>query len=190
MMEYTRGARVAAAAGHGIQGGGRARTWSRACMASALAAPLLAGLSTQAVAQLELNRAYAGCVLTGSTVSGLLTDLGTSGIAQHTNGSPEVAFVVVYALNNDNDGQPATVRGTRGFTGPVICRNQDVTGIANTTQTTRIPASGTVNVLDVEDVFILRYVLNGPANAGTREKVICHTVDANTDCFRISPLLP
>lgn len=173
---------------------------------TALVAALLAGTSLQAVAQtpeLNLNRVWAGCTLDssmGGTVDGLLDDLAASGIAAHSEGDPEIAFVVVYALTNDNDGQPAKVRGTDGFTGPVLCLNEDLNldggidlGIETTEQTDDIPASSSdataVNTLDAEDVFIVRYELSNGENIGTVEKVLCHTVDSNTDCFRISPLL-
>jgi hypothetical protein len=94
-------------------------------------------------------------------------------------------------VDNDNDGQPVS----GGFTGPIICinENNENLGVEVTSQTAPIPPNGTgastVDTLDAEDAFILRYVLNGGDNDGVKEKVICHTVNDQTDCFRISPLL-
>lgn len=163
-------------------------------MATALASALLVGASNPAPAadpELNLNRVWAGCVLNPTTVTGLVADLETSGVGTE-DADPEIAFVLVYSLNNDNDGQPAEVDETQGFTGPVLCLNEDLNldetvdlGIETTTQTTPIPAIGTANFLDTEDVFIVRYELDD--ESGTIEKVLCHTVKSNTDCFRISP---
>lgn len=191
MMGWWRGAQAIVVAGYSIQGGRRVRILSRGCMTAAMATTWLAGVSGQAVAQSsnfdptvtpQLNRVYAGCVLHSDTVESLQLDIrdGNGSVIQDP---PEIGFVVVYALTKDNDGQPV-LNGSNvvGHTGPVLCRNAGAVAIANTTQTTQIPASGTVDVKDVEDAFILRY-----ENGGTTEKVICHTVDTNTDCFRISP---
>ena len=110
------------------------------------------------------------------TVDALLLDVA----AGQGIGTPEVAFVVVYSLNNDNDGQPVAVQGQSGFTGPIICRNNEVAGsIADTSQTTDV---GNVSILDAEEAFVLR-VQSGSSIA----KRVCHTVNNNTDCFRISP---
>jgi hypothetical protein len=68
-----------------------------------------------------------------------------------------------------------------------------------TSQTADIPDSDTgaesVTTLDAEDVFILRYQLNDDQGEppvgvdGVIEKVLCHSTNDNTDCFRISPLV-
>jgi hypothetical protein len=124
----------------------------------------------------DLNRIWAGCVLSPEAIDALEADVADGqGI-----GTPEVAFVVVYSLNNDNDGQPVTVASQSGFTGPVICRNDAVAGsIAGTSQTDNV---GAVTILDAEEAFVLR-VQSGSSIA----KRVCHTVNNNTDCFRISP---
>lgn len=152
-----------------------------ACAALAVASALIVGASvpaTVAVAQdaPDLNRIWAGCVLSPEAVDALSADIaGGQGI-----GTPEVAFVVVYSLNNDNDGQPVTVQGQGGFTGPVICRNEGVAGsIAGTTQTDDV---GPVTILDAEEAFVLRY-----QSDSSIAKRVCHTVNNNTDCFRLSP---
>jgi hypothetical protein len=94
------------------------------------------------------------------------------------------------ATPGDEDNDPA------GFTGPIICINPSVTGIVSTTQTAPISDPeldvDSIDTLDAEDVFILRYVLNGGGEGvdGTNEKVICHTVNDHNDCFRISPIPP
>jgi hypothetical protein len=151
----------------------------RAC--PALAVTLIAGTSVYAAVAVaqdapNLNRIWAGCVLTDTAVTELEASVGEgAGID-----TPEVAFVVVYSLNNDNDGQPVTVQGQAGFTGPVICRNTDVVSApVATSQTDNV---GPVTILDAEEAFVLR-VQSGSSIA----KRVCHTVNNNTDCFRISP---
>jgi hypothetical protein len=131
-------------------------------------------MPASAVAQ-EPNRIWAGCVLSADAVLALEDSLTAPGSG--IDDAPEVAFVVVYSLNHDNDGQPLQ---TGGSTGPVICRNDAVAGtIADTSQTTDV---GNVTILDAEEAFLLR-VQSGSSNA----KRVCHTVNNNTDCFQISP---
>lgn len=151
------------------------------CAILAAAAVLVAAASAPAsIANAQdapnLNRIWAGCVLSPEAIDALSADVA----AGQGIGTPEVAFVVVYSLNNDNDGQPVSVAGRSGFTGPIICRNDGVAGsIAGTTQTDNV---GPVTILDAEEAFVLR-VQSGSSTA----KRVCHTVNNNTDCFRISP---
>jgi hypothetical protein len=152
----------------------------RACPALAVASALIAGASVYAAVAVaqdapNLNRIWAGCALSQDTVDALLLDVAAGGIED-----PEIAFVVVYSLNNDNDGQPVTVQGQAGFTGPVICRNTDVVSApVPTSQTDNV---GTVTILDAEEAFLLRL-----GSGSSISKRVCHTVNNNTDCFRISP---
>jgi hypothetical protein len=157
----------------------RRRESGLACATMALAAFLLMGASVQALAQTP-GHVWAGCELSATAVDQLETTLDDAGIID-----PEVAFVVVYSLNNDNDGQQ--VAG--GFTGPVICRNNDVVSAPTpTTQTNDIgSASATVTVLDGEEAFLLRYQFEGEEEENDIEKRVCHTVDSETDCFLIVP---
>jgi hypothetical protein len=151
-----------------------------ASVATALAAALVTGLTGPRVAQSAsfdptttplANRIYAGCQLSSGTATAL---------------DHNVAFVVVYSLKYDNDGQPL-VNGsgtpTGEYTGPVICRASGVS-IANTTQTTAV--SGTVDTLSIEDVYLLRYIDGSDTN-----KSLCGTVADNTgvktECFQFSP---
>jgi hypothetical protein len=143
----------------------------RGVAAAALAAALLIGVSGAPLAQ-TADRVWAGCVLSAGTITGLLGDVG--GIASNNAGSKEVAFVVVYSISNENNGQPV---GTRDFTGPVICRNDSLVSIADTQQTASV---GTVDVLDAASAFLLRY------QDDMLRTRLCHTVDSNTDCFTIS----
>jgi hypothetical protein len=142
-----------------------------------LAAVLLTGTSIQAFAQ-TAGHVWAGCVLSPEAVAALEASVDAgAGI-----GTPEVAFVVVYSLK-ENDGQPIG----SGFTGPVICTNPGLVATpAPTTQTTDIgTASDTVTILDAEEAFLLRYQFeDAPTDI---EKRVCHTVDSNTDCFLITP---
>jgi hypothetical protein len=118
-------------------------------------------------------------VLTPGAVDELEASVDPAGSAI---GTPEIAFVLVYSLNHDNDGQPVTVQGQSGSTGAVICRNTEVVAApAATSQTTDI-GSNNVTILDAEEAFIVRYQIGS-----TIEKRVCHTVNQNTDCYRISP---
>lgn len=161
--------------------------------AVALASALIVGSPLPALSDApgppQNSHVWAGCTLSPDTVANLQADV-NAGIDAEANTDIQVAFVVVYALTKDNDGQSL---GEASTTGPILCTNPSEVGIENTTQTTPIPPTSTgatsVNTLDAEDAFILRYDLNGGANSGTTEKVICHTVNDQVDCFRISPLL-
>jgi hypothetical protein len=163
------------------------RPWGAVAWASAL----LVATSVAAVAQTappgpSADRTWGGCVLDtqeGGTVDNLLADLDAGGIpASNNSGSRQVAFVVVYSISNDNNGQPI---GTRDLTGPVICTNRNVVDIVTTEQTRSIPETGggTVDILNAASAFSLRYRVN---NSGLFENRLCHTVDSNADCFRIS----
>jgi hypothetical protein len=172
-----------------------------ACEAMALASALVVFSSAQALAQADPpgpapNKVWGGCVLdvtspTG-TVANLMADLEKGGIP-----SPEVSFVVVYTLANDNNGQDL---GNGTFTGPVICTNRaevDITAHDKNgnplKETTDIPTqtdpggATSVDILEAEEAFLLQYLLNTGDNAGDTEKRVCHTTDANVDCFRIFP---
>jgi hypothetical protein len=115
------------------------------------------------------DRVWAQCTLTQAEVTALTNRMTGTGL-----GTPKtVAFVVIYSFQG-NDGQPLT---GGGFTGPVICRAPGV-NIQQVLQTDNI---GTSDVLDVENALILRYQPDG----SSVEKRYCHTVDANSDCFRL-----
>ena len=118
------------------------------------------------------------CNLSSTTVNSLRSDV-ASGIGSAA-GDVEVAFVVVYSINNDNNGQPVAT----GTTGPILCTNATVVNRETTDQTTQIPSSGTVDIFDSSEAFILRYQHSGASEAESR---FCHTVNANVDCFHLSP---
>jgi hypothetical protein len=124
------------------------------------------------------DRVWAQCTLTSAEVTALTNRMTGTGL-----GTPKtVAFVVIYSFQG-NDGQPLT---GGGFTGPVLCRNTAVVpSIDQVLQTDNIgTTSAPVDVLDVENALILRYQESGPP-LGPVQKRYCHTVDANTDCFRL-----
>jgi hypothetical protein len=155
------------------------------------AAALLTGASDRAIAQ-EYNRFFwDGCELNSNrdnidTEAGLIGDLEDSGLGFSPDGDVQVAFVLVYSLE-ENDGQPVNLSGPgTGFTGPVLCLNGTDFAIAETTQTTAIPenVTKTADFLDFEEVSIIRYRLNPD---GPIQKVLCHTVKSNSDCVLISP---
>ena len=156
----------------------------RACAALVLSSVALAGTTAPLFAQ-TANQVWAGCVL-NTALANLQADV-TAGAS--LTAPPEIAFVVVYSLNNDNDGQQITTGPPGNFSGPVICRNP-AASIATAKQTDPIPVGGSgassVDILDAEEAFILRYRINGGPNNGKVEKRVCHTVNSNTQCFRIS----
>jgi hypothetical protein len=167
----------------------------------ALASALVIGGSVQALAadppDPAANKVWGGCVLTPTTVTGLIGNIDDGPGIQ--GNQVKVSFVVVYTLAYDNNGQPLTGSGSP-FTGPVICRNPSEVGITsldNTggllkettdipTQTDPgVPKATSVDILDAEEAFFLRYVLNNGANIGKKENRVCHSTDGNVDCFRI-----
>ena len=183
--------------------------WPNACVAAALASVLFVGISGEAVAQTP-GDVWAGCILEDTTVAALKAEMPVG------NGNKPlfyedgmIAFVVVYTMK-DNDGQEFSANGGGGtgeFTGPVVCvnPNADVTsspdppaefagvGIAPIEQDDPIP-NGQANATEVitrdaEEVFLLRYELADGDEPGTIEKILCHAVNDEMFCYRISPLL-
>lgn len=175
---------------------------AQACSAMALASAFVAAVSVQALAADSTpppakDKVWGGCRLSATTVSALENDLEAPGGIG--NNKAAVSFVVIYTLANDNNGQ--LLKGT-DFTGAVICTNPSAVGIAAfdktgtnlLTETTDIPTqtdpgnAPSVDILEAEEMFSLKYQLNGGANAGDIEKRVCHTTDNNVDCFRIFPV--
>jgi len=187
--------------------GGRWRGMPNVWKATALASTLIMGGSIEALAQdppgPQADKVWGGCLLSGATVTELIADLeAAGGIA---SGQAEVSFVVVYTLTNNNNGQPLG----SNFTGPVICTDPDAVDITafdkngesggvRLKETTDIPAqtgpagATSVDIKSAEEVFVLQYQLNDGANDGDTENRVCHTTDANVDCFRIFglPVIP
>lgn len=123
------------------------------------------------------DHVWGGCVLTTGAVGALRRSLiGPDGEGVR---SPQVDFVLVYTLQNDNDGQ----HFGDGTTGPILCTNPDTVSIETTLENTRIPDSGKVDIKALEQALIMQY-----QQAGIRNKRICHTVADNTDCFLIKPV--
>jgi hypothetical protein len=154
---------------------------------AALATGLFSLLSAgPVVAQPLANRVVGNCVLSGTAVTGLVSSvqaaLQAAGVSPPT---ARVDFVVVYTLANPNDGQPTGEE----FTGPVLCRRPAVGSlpavqVAPVSQTDPIPATGTVDLLGIENALITQY--RAPSGEGDIEKRFCHTVGSTNDCFRIS----
>jgi hypothetical protein len=176
------------------------RTMGGAHAAVALASALLLGGSVPALAtgptdppNPAVSHVWAGCELSPATLEALAADA-----AVEVEGTAQISFVVVYTLSNDNDGQ---LLGESGFTGPVLCTNPFEVGITALqkdgttplTETSDIPAqtdpggATTVDILEAEEAFIIKYRLDNGANAEDIEKRVCHTVDGNVDCFIIFP---
>lgn len=132
-------------------------------------------LAGPAVAQ-DANR-LGLCSLSSGAVTALQSD-----VAAETLGDVEVAFVVVYSLNFDNNGQPLNGAAT----GPILCVNEDVTGVPSSTfATEEIPDDGgTVDIFDSAEAFLLRFE---ETESGEPETRFCHTTNANVDCFLLGP---
>lgn len=174
----------------------------RACAGMAFASAMLLGGSLEALAgggggpipSPAADHVYGGCTLSEGTLAGLAADARVQGVE---GPAAEVSFVVVYTLSNDNDGQSLGEGGP--FTGPIICINDTEVEITAKeadgdplTEASDIPTdtdpggADTVDVLETEESFIIKYQLNG--EPGDIEKRICHTVDGNVDCFIIRPV--
>jgi hypothetical protein len=179
---------------------------ARACKATALASSMIVGSTVLALAAEPdvpppaPDKLWGGCVLDEATVAGLIRSVGAgNGLQQST---AEVSFVVVYTLDNDNDGQPLSGSGSN-FTGPVICTNPQAVNItafakdrSPLKEITDIPTqtdpgnATSADILESEEALILQYRLNNGGNAGDIEKRVCHTTEGNVDCFRIFPVAP
>ena len=188
--------------------GGRRCGMAGAWKAMVLASVLLVGGSIEAFAQDTPNPAkdkvWGGCVLdTLTTVPNLIADI-QEGLNISDPGVT-VSFVVVYTKANNNNGQPLTTpsgvlqvllsaRIRTRSTSPQKTRTE-----APLKETTDIPGgidgaspADDVDIKSVEEVFILQYKVNGGDLDGDTENRVCHTTDANVDCFRIiaAPVIP
>jgi hypothetical protein len=166
-----------------------------ACKAMTLASALVVGTSVPALAQdpsgPAANRTWGGCLLTETIVSDLEDVLNASAI-----NNANVSFIVVYSQEAPNGGFKLT--GT-SFTGPVICtdpaevditaRDKDGNPLMETTDipTQTNPGGNTVDIRSAEEESILQLKINGGSNAGDIVNRVCHTTDANVDCFLIFP---
>lgn len=165
-------------------------------VSSLLVAGWILGVSVGALAQQPpapaANHVWGSCVLTPAAVTELQDSLTAAGGLPSGEGDPlpQVDFVIVYSLQNNNDGQAL---GT-GLTGPIVCTNSVTVTIETTTEDTPIPsltdqADGiTVDIEGIEEALLLQYQkMQNNAPLGGREKRVCHTVAGNTDCFLIKP---
>ena len=172
-----------------------------ALLAACAVAPLLIGgpvLAQSAPPAPSPNHTWAGCTLDQATVDALKARINAGGQFTPTGGPNSkfnVSFVLVFSLNNDNDGQPLGTGSNPPFTGAILCTNNATgdggrVGIVTTTETTLLPVQSdatSVDIRDAEQTHILQYRVNGGADAGETEKRVCHTTDSFNDCFRIFP---
>lgn len=132
----------------------------------------------------SVDHVWGGCRLTQAAVSGL--ESGVSADGEGPLSSPLVDFVLVYSLQNDNDGQ---LLGT-GYTGPILCTNPNNVNLAATGENTPIGTlAAPVEITALEGVLFLQHE-TVPGVPSSREKRVCHTVAGNTDCFLIRPASP
>lgn len=176
-----------------------ARQVSRFAMAyGALVILALAGWVLPAAAQEPgpptANQVFANCVLEDrsppppgriNTVAGLQADILRRNPGGNANriADPTIAYVIIYAVDNDNNGQPLVDRSGNpvGFTGPVICVAPGF-NITSALQTTDIP---NVDILDVQDALILRHTPAGADPSADDANRTCHTTDGTTSCYNI-----
>ncbi|MGH8659064.1 MAG: hypothetical protein ACREV4_11485 [Gammaproteobacteria bacterium] len=163
-------------------------------VSSLLVGGWILGVSPGALAQLPgppaANKVWGGCELTNGAVIELQNSLTAEG-GLPGEPLPQVDFVIVYSLQNNNDGQAI---GEAGFTGPILCTDPGMVSIDTTTADTPIPsateqaAGVTVDIEGIEEALLLQYQkMQSGALLGDREKRVCHTVAGNTDCFLIKP---
>jgi len=147
---------------------------------------LLSSIAPQGLRAADPDHVFANCTFTISGLQAALTisdpDLSTATL--------EASYILIYVRTNPNDGQQIGITST--YTGPVLCHNSASESVVPTTEATSIPnttnhgSATSVDILDSEEAFHLRYHLNG--GSGATEKRVCHTVAGNTDCFFIQPL--
>lgn len=151
----------------------------------ALLALCVCGVAWPALAQTP-NR-LALCTLSDSEGRNTLSDLeeDVAEALEIEDDDVEIAFVVVYSLHNDNNGQPV---GEASWTGPVLCTAPDIAELDEDDATGAdepIPPDEeeTVDILDSAEAFLLRYRLNDESE--DVETRFCHTTNANVDCYPI-----
>jgi len=164
-------------------------------ISSLLVGGWILGVSFGALAQApgppEANHVWGGCVLTSDAVTELRDSLTTPDVegGLPEDPLPQVDFVIVYSLKNNNDGQALG----EAFTGPILCRNSGTVTIDTTTEDTPIPPvedqenDVTVDIEGTEEALFLQYHRSDAIDAAEREKRVCHTVAGHTDCFLIKP---
>ena len=169
--------------------------WSRELSRSgtafgALAALFLASWAPPAMSDPIPNRIFAECKLSADTVASLEQDILDTNSPPPNDpeiDSPLISYVVIYAIDNDNNGQrvladgQGTVGPVLGFTGPVICVAPDI-NIDTALQTDDIIE---IDILDLQDALILRHAPTSASEGDPAANRICHTTDGNTDCFDI-----
>lgn len=145
---------------------------------AAAAALLLVGTVGVALPALGQTANRLGlCTLDSTTVGALAGDVGDA-VTGVNSSAVEVAFVVVYSISNDNNGQP--VAG--GTTGPVLCTNPNAPIPFETSADTDIPG---IDILDSAEAFLLRF--EGSGGTTEPETRFCHTTNANVDCYLLGP---
>jgi hypothetical protein len=135
----------------------------------------------------QANRIFAACTFTTASLRAALT-INSSFKNKFADNDVQASYILIYVRTNPNDGQK--LDGTPPtFTGPVLCVNSGTESIDQTTETTVIPTQSgvtSVDILDAEEALHLRYKLNPPPAPGKDiEKRVCHTANANSDCFFI-----
>lgn len=136
-------------------------------------------------AQFAANQA-GSCVLGNGAKSALEQSLkNDAGLT----GNLSVDVIVIHSVANPNEGQPI---GGGNFTGPIVCTFRGSSGavlnsITPTNANTKIPASGTIDILGTELVSAIQYRRN---SNNLIEKLMCLTTDNNNNCFTIAPAAP
>lgn len=159
----------------------RAGAGVRKSICAGAAGLLIAGLVQPAFSQTLNNpqnaRFFAGCVLPMSAVRAIEDAIGDASITggQQRIPSPDLDFIVVYAIDKDSNGQNLAGGGT---TGPILCRSAQNTEVVVTSEDTPIENA---DILDPDEALVLRYQDQG---SGAADRV-CHSVENNVDCVDV-----
>lgn len=149
-------------------------------LAAVVAAGLVVGSAAQAVAAPPAeDRVLSECTFNLADLQYALHDVDLSKL---DGGAVNASTIVIYVRQNPNGGQQ--LKNAGGYTGPVVCVNEDSDAIVSTTESTAIPTVGSVDVTGAEQLFWLQYIDNVSNETDNR---FCLSVHDRTDCFLVQP---
>lgn len=135
----------------------------------------LAALGISSPASAQFANRLGLCELSAGTITALQADVDRNIVVE---GTPEIAFVVVYSITNDNNGQALSGGGTSG---PILCGPGFITNPPFPTDADADVSD--IDILDAAEAFLLRY--EGTGGSSPPETRFCHTTNANVDCYRL-----
>jgi hypothetical protein len=113
---------------------------------------------------------FPSCILTKSAISALTASLKNKP-ANIKTPTPVIDYVVVYTNSQPNHGQ--AVPG--GYTGPVLCINQERVTVADTASD--VPISG-IDIIETDQALQVQY---GPAGTGEADSTLVCAAYADVD---------